>query len=178
MRLPSVLGRFVFGSFFLYNGINHFLQRKQMAQYVDSKHVPMPDAAVAVSGVALSLGGASLVLGVQPKLGAARGGFSVGCISDHARLLARGGSGEAAGEMINFSKNMALLGGSLALMGVDDKEAEKRSRRLFGEKNSDRGLTCSPPCGALSLRKQGLKLSRAISSGLLPRHFCRFNAIR
>jgi hypothetical protein len=28
MKLPYLIGRFVFGGFFLYNGINHFLHRK------------------------------------------------------------------------------------------------------------------------------------------------------
>jgi len=63
-----VLGRMVFGGFFLYNGINHLVQRKQMAQYVASKNVPAPDAAVTASGIALTLGGASLVLGIKPQL--------------------------------------------------------------------------------------------------------------
>jgi putative oxidoreductase len=36
-----------------------------------AKHVPQPDAAVIDSGVALLEGGASLALGLKPKLGAA-----------------------------------------------------------------------------------------------------------
>ncbi len=136
MRLPYVLGRFVFGGFFLYNGINHFLERKQMAQYVDSKDVPMPEAAVMASGVALALGGASLVLGVKPKLGAALvAGFLVGVSPIMHDFWRVEDPEKRQSEMINFSKNMALLGGSLALMGVDDREAERRSRRLFAGKN-------------------------------------------
>ena len=42
-----------------------------MAQYVGAKNVPMPDAAVAARGVALIVGGASILLGVKPKFGAA-----------------------------------------------------------------------------------------------------------
>ena len=51
MKLPYCLGRFVFGGFFLYSGINHLIQRKALAQYVDAKNVPMPEAAVTASGV-------------------------------------------------------------------------------------------------------------------------------
>jgi len=41
--------------------------------------LPMPDAAVTASGVALTLGGASLMLGVKPALGAAAvAGFLAG----------------------------------------------------------------------------------------------------
>jgi len=50
-----------------------------MAQYVDAKNVSMPEAAVTASGVALTLGGASLVFGIKPVLGAAAvAGFLAG----------------------------------------------------------------------------------------------------
>jgi uncharacterized membrane protein len=97
MKLPYYLRRFVFGGFFPYNGINHLIRRKAMAQYVDAKNVPMPDAAVTASGVALALGGASLIFGIRPVLGAAsRGWLSCRCISCHARFLAGSRSGKAA----------------------------------------------------------------------------------
>jgi putative oxidoreductase len=122
MKLPHLLGRAVFGGFFLYSGIHHFMERKAMAQYVDAKGIPMPDVAVAATGVALTLGGASLVLGIKPELGAAAvAGFLAGVspimhdfwkVEDPQRRQA---------EMINFSKNMALLGAALALMGTGDR---------------------------------------------------------
>jgi putative oxidoreductase len=116
----------VFGGFFLYNGINHRIQRKAMAQYGDAKSVPMPDAAVTASGVARTLGGASLVFGIEPVLGAAAGaGFLAGVspiVHDFWRVQ---DPEERQSEMINFTminftKSMALLGGSLARMGVGD----------------------------------------------------------
>ena len=72
MKLPYLLGRAVFGGFFLYNGIHHFMQRREMAQYLDAKNVPMPQTAVTATGIALTLGGASLLFGVKPTLGAQR----------------------------------------------------------------------------------------------------------
>ncbi len=71
MKFSLLLGRAVFGGFFLYNGIHHFMEHKAMAQYVDAKGIPAPDVAVTATGVALTLGGTSLVLGVKPELGAA-----------------------------------------------------------------------------------------------------------
>ncbi len=124
MKLPFTLGRLVFGGFFLYNGINHLFQRKQMAQYAESKHVPLPEAAVTATGVALTLGGASLLLGVKPRLGAAAvAGFLIGVsplMHDFWRVQ---DPEKRQNEMINFSKNMALLGSSLAFMGVEEKKA-------------------------------------------------------
>jgi len=119
VKLPFLLGRFIFGGFFLYNGINHFIQRKEMAQYVSAKNVPMPDAAVTASGVALTLGGASLMLGVKPALGAAAVAWFLAGVSPVMHDFWKVQDPEKRqGEMINFAKNMALLGGALALMGV------------------------------------------------------------
>jgi putative oxidoreductase len=128
---PFLLGRFVFGSFFPYNGINHFLQHREMAQYVDAKNVPMPDVAVTASGVALVLGGASLALGVKPAFGAAAvAGFLAGVspiMHDFWRVQ---DPEKGQGEMINFSKNMGLLGAALARMGVESRKPKTLSQAL------------------------------------------------
>ncbi|MBV9435814.1 MAG: DoxX family protein, partial [Acidobacteria bacterium] len=79
MKIPFVFGRLLFGGFFLYSGINHFKELKGMAQYAKSKNVPQPELAVAASGGALIAGGASLLLGIKPKYGAAAvAGFLAG----------------------------------------------------------------------------------------------------
>ena len=51
-----VIGRVIFGGYFFYNGLNHFLSRKALAEYTRSKGVPSPDLAVAASGL-LALAG-------------------------------------------------------------------------------------------------------------------------
>jgi putative oxidoreductase len=121
MKATFLLGRLVFGGFFLYNGIHHLQERKSMGQYAQSKNVPLAEAAVTASGVALIAGGASILLGVKPKLGAAAiAGFLAGVspvMHDFWRVEE---PNQRMNEMINFSKNMALIGGALALMGVDE----------------------------------------------------------
>jgi len=69
MKALFLIGRLAFGGFFLYNGINHFKQRQILSQYAGSKNVPNPDLAVIGSGLALAIGGASIMLGVKPKIG-------------------------------------------------------------------------------------------------------------
>ena len=121
MKSPFLLGRLMFGGFFLYNGINHLKQRKQLAQYASSKNVPKPEFAVVASGVALLLGGASLLLGVKPKLGAAMvAGFLAGVSPVMHDFWRAEDPNQRMNDMINFSKNLALLGGALALMGVEE----------------------------------------------------------
>jgi putative oxidoreductase len=121
MKVPFLIGRLVFGGFFLYNGINHLKQRKQLAQYAESKSVPMAEVAVASTGVVLIAGGASILLGVKPKLGtAAIAGFLAGVSPVMHNFWSVQEPTQRLNEMINFSKNMALLGSALALMGVDE----------------------------------------------------------
>jgi uncharacterized membrane protein YphA (DoxX/SURF4 family) len=121
MKAPFLIGRLIFGGFFLYNGINHLKERKQLSQYASSKKVPMADAAVIGSGVALIVGGASILLGVKPKLGAAAViGFLAGVSPVMHDFWKAEDPNQRMNDRINFSKNMALLGGALALMGVEE----------------------------------------------------------
>ncbi len=121
MKATFLLGRLVFGGFFLYNGINHLKERKSLAQYAQSKNVPLAEAAVAASGVALIAGGASVLLGIKPKLGtAAIAGFLLGVSPVMHDFWRVEDPNQRMNEMINFSKNVALLGSALALMGVDE----------------------------------------------------------
>jgi putative oxidoreductase len=121
MKAPFMIGRLLFGGFFLYNGINHFKQRQGMAEYAKGKKVPLPNVAVIASGAALIVGGASLLLGIKPKIGAtAVAGFLAGVSPVMHDFWKQEDPQQRQMEMIQFSKNMALLGGALALMAVEE----------------------------------------------------------
>lgn len=121
MKVPFLLGRLIFGGFFLYNGINHFKQRKTLGQYAESKKVPRPEAMVMASGAALIAGGTSILLGIKPRYGvAAIAGFLLGVSPVMHNFWKMEDPAQRTHEMINFSKNMALLGAALALMGVEE----------------------------------------------------------
>jgi putative oxidoreductase len=120
MKAVFLLGRIVFGGFFLYNGINHFRQRQAMTQYTQAKGVPSPDLAVAASGAAMAFGGASIILGLQPKLGAAALAAFLAGASPLMHDFWNADEAGKQGELINFSKNMALLGAVLVLMAVEE----------------------------------------------------------
>jgi putative oxidoreductase len=121
MKAPFLIGRLLFGGFFLYNGINHLRNRKQMAPHAGSKGVPAPELSVALTGVPLIVGGASLLLGVKPKLGAlAILGFLAGVSPIMHDFWSKEDPNERMNDMVNFSKNLALAGGALALMGVEE----------------------------------------------------------
>jgi putative oxidoreductase len=121
MKVPFLIGRLVFGGFFIYSGVNHFLNRRPMAQYAGAKKVPAPDVAVAVSGAALLIGGSSTLLGIKPKLGAAAIiGFLAGVSPMMHDFWRAEDPGQRQNEMIHFMKNMALLGAAVALAGVEE----------------------------------------------------------
>lgn len=80
----------------------------------------MPDAAVTVSGVALILGGASILLDVKPKIGAAGLAAFLAFITLIMHDYWNAPAEQQVSETVNFTKNMALLGAAMALMGMDE----------------------------------------------------------
>jgi uncharacterized membrane protein YphA (DoxX/SURF4 family) len=64
MYILAVLGQVLFGLYWFYNGINHFLNFEALAQYSEAKRVPMPKASVAISGVFLIVGGVGILFGI------------------------------------------------------------------------------------------------------------------
>jgi len=92
-----------------------------LAGYAGSKHVPQPEAAVALSGAALLVGGTSILLGLKPKVGAAA---IIGFLASVSPVMHDFWRAEdpqqRMNDMINFTKNIALLGAALALSGVEE----------------------------------------------------------
>lgn len=118
MRPVYALGRFVFGAFFLYNGINHLTHTAALAPYAASKRLAAPEEAVKLTGVLLTLSGASLALGIKPRLGAAGAlAFLAGISPVMHDFWRQEDPGQRQAEMIHFAKNMALLGAAVALLG-------------------------------------------------------------
>jgi uncharacterized membrane protein YphA (DoxX/SURF4 family) len=121
MKAAFLVGRLIFGGFFVYNGIHHLQERKSMGQYARAKSVPLAEAAVAATGVAMIAGGASVLLGIKPKIGtAAIAGFLAGVSPVMHDFWRVEDPNQRMNEMINFGKNMALLGSAISLMGVEE----------------------------------------------------------
>jgi putative oxidoreductase len=118
MRALFVLGRAIFGGFFAYNGINYFLQQRNHAE---SKRAPAADAAIQAGGVMLLAGGLSVILGAKPRQGlAAIVAFLVPVTLQMHRFWEEEDPAKRMAELVNFSKNMALVGAALALMEIDE----------------------------------------------------------
>jgi len=92
-----------------------------MAPYAESKGVPTPGVSGEVIGAATYFGRSQPLLGVKPKLGVLLiigflAGVSPSCMTSDAMKIVR----VRMNDMINFAKNLALAGGALALLGVDE----------------------------------------------------------
>lgn len=116
--IPHVLGRAIFGGYFLYNGINHFVQRRNLAGYAESKGVAKPDLAVEVSGAMMIAGGLSLLSGYRPKIGSALITAFLAAVSPQMHAFWKEADPQRRqGEMVNFMKNVALVGAAMIAAG-------------------------------------------------------------
>jgi putative oxidoreductase len=138
MKATHLIGRILFGGFFLYSGIHHLMRRRELAQYAGAKNVPLPDAAVEATGIMLLIGGGSVLLGLKPKIGtAAIMAFLAGVSPVMHDFWSQEDPQRRQNEMVNFMKNLALLGAALALTGA--KEPWPASVSLEGRKLSKVG---------------------------------------
>jgi len=117
MEFLLLVGRIIFGGFFIMSGINHFTNAGMMSGYAKSKNVPAPYLAVVGTGVMLVLGGLSVLLGLFPVLGLIL--LIVFLVPTsvliHNFWTVQDPQARAA-EQVNFLKNLALTGAALALM--------------------------------------------------------------
>jgi putative oxidoreductase len=117
MNVAYLIGRIIFGGYWVMAALNHFKNLNHMSGYARSKGTPLPNLAVAGTGAILSGGGLSMLLGVYPVVGIAllivfllgvsiqmHGFWKV----DDAQLKQI--------DIINFTKNMALIGALLMFL--------------------------------------------------------------
>jgi putative oxidoreductase len=118
-NIGFLIGRVIVGCFFLMNGFNHFAQLNMLTGYAKSKKIPAPALAVGASGVFLFLGGLSLLLGYHPTIGAALLMiFLLGAAFGIHNFWTVQDQQAKMGEMINFLKNMAILGLLLMTLAI------------------------------------------------------------
>ena len=111
MGYPFLLGRILYGGFFIVAGVNHFRHTAMMTGYVASKGIPAPRLAVFGSGVLLLLGGLSIALGFRPTWGVAfLTVFLVPTTLSLHNFWADTDPSARMNNLVNFEKNTALLG--------------------------------------------------------------------
>ncbi|HXZ82033.1 MAG TPA: DoxX family protein [Terriglobales bacterium] len=115
MKVLLLLGRLLFGGFFLGSGLNHFVHHTALAEMVAAAGYPLPELAVIGSGVLIFLGGASILLGAWPRVGA----WLIVIFLVFVTPLVNNfwadvnNPQQFADDLNNFTKNVGLLGGVL-----------------------------------------------------------------
>jgi uncharacterized membrane protein YphA (DoxX/SURF4 family) len=121
MRTLHLLGRAIFGTYFVYSGIRHFVHVNEMSGYARSKGAPAPEAAVRATGAMLIAGGASVLAGVKPRQGLATLiAFLLPVSLKMHDFWNIADAQQQQVDLINFTKNMALVGAALMMMQLPE----------------------------------------------------------
>jgi uncharacterized membrane protein YphA (DoxX/SURF4 family) len=114
-----LVARLLFGGYFVFNAVNHFTQTSAMTGYAQSKGVPAPKLAVTFTGLLLLIGGVSVLFGIYPILGAtALVLFLVPVTFTMHTFWKIEDPQMKMAEKVNFTKNLALVGGALLLLAI------------------------------------------------------------
>ena len=121
-RGAQVLGRVIFGGYFIYSGLRHFADRQAMIAYAKAKGVVWPKVAVLGTGAMLVVGGVSVLTGVKPKVGASLvTTFLAGVTPMMHDYWNVADQSRRANELVNFTKNLGLLGGAALAAALSDR---------------------------------------------------------
>jgi uncharacterized membrane protein YphA (DoxX/SURF4 family) len=117
-QITLLLGRILIGGYFAFSGINHFMKKDQLSGWSASRGVPMPDLAVLGSGVLLVAGGLSIAAGAYTALGVAMIGLFLLVATPWMHNFWDMEGEDKQNHMINFLKNIGLLGGLLVVLSI------------------------------------------------------------
>ncbi len=112
-------GRVLVGGFYLFSAGRHLTHLGELARYAGAVGVPMPQIAVLVAGLLLAVAGLTLILGIYPDVGIAALVLFIVPVtvmmhafwSDHDPATRQM-------DLVNFGKNVALLGSGLMFAAV------------------------------------------------------------
>lgn len=116
MDILLLVGRILFGGFFVIGGAMHFMNLSFMTEYARAKGAPLPKLSVIASGMVIMLAGLGVVFGVYQSWSLLALAAFIIVITPlmHAFWKVSDPNMRMA-DMQMFLKNMALLGAALAL---------------------------------------------------------------
>ena len=119
MDIVLLIARILFAFMFVSGGLNHFKNLEAMAGYAQFKKVPAAKLSVQLSGLLLTLGGLSVVLGVWADLGAAVLAVVtlVMALKMHDFWTQTDPQAKQT-ETISFWKNISMAGGALFIFAI------------------------------------------------------------
>lgn len=119
MEITFLIGRILFGGFFVYNGLNHFLKNKSLTEYAEAKGIKKARILVYLSGLLIILGGVGIILGAYINLSLLFISLFLIIVSFKMHAFWKiHDTKERQLEYITFTKNMALLGATLMMYSI------------------------------------------------------------
>jgi uncharacterized membrane protein YphA (DoxX/SURF4 family) len=119
MAQAFLVGRILVGGYYLASAFHHFSDTAALMKYAAMHGVPAPQVAVIVGGILLAVAGISLILGLYPTVGV---GALVLFLIPVTLLMhpfwADRDPGMQQMDMVNFTKNIGLLGSSLMFLAI------------------------------------------------------------
>jgi uncharacterized membrane protein YphA (DoxX/SURF4 family) len=131
MAQAFLVGRILVGLYYLQGAYHHFTEVGHMSRAAAAHGVPAPELAVVAAGVLLLVAGLSFLLGVFPRLGVgAIVLFLVPVTLIMHAFWADRDPAQRQADIINFTKNIGLLGSSLMFLAVPRPWPYSLERRL------------------------------------------------
>jgi putative oxidoreductase len=131
MAQAFLVGRILVGLYYVQSAYHHFTEVGHMSRAAAAHGVPAPELAVIVAGVLLLVAGLSFLLGVFPRLGvAAIVAFLVPVTFIMHAFWADRDPAQRQDDIVNFTKNIGLLGSSLMFLAVPRPWPYSLERRL------------------------------------------------
>ena len=119
MAQAFLVGRILVGGYYLFMAFHHITDTAALTRYAAMHGVPAPQVAVIVGGLLLAIAGISLILGLYPSVGVASLVlFLVPVTVMMHPFWADRDPGMQQMDMVNFSKNIGLLGSSLMFLAI------------------------------------------------------------
>mgnify|MGYP006427620991 FL=1 len=115
MNALPLIGRILFSMIFIMSGLNHFMKLDMMTGMASQAGVPVPGASVIISGIILVLGGLSVLLGYQAKIGAVLLFIFLILASFMVHDFWNYPEDQTMQQMISFMKNLSMAGGTLII---------------------------------------------------------------
>ena len=118
-ELALVVGRILFGGYFAFSGLNHLMNSDQLSGWVEAKGFSSPDLLVYLSGLMLLAGGLGIMAGAYPVISILLLGVFLAAVTPTFHDFWNFEGEEKQSHMVNFQKNLALLGALLMALSLD-----------------------------------------------------------
>ena len=120
MEWLSLIGRALFGLYFVYSGINHFAKYQGLKEYAAFKKIPATGFAVIITGLVLLGGGLSILSGYMIQTGLILLAiFLVVTAFTVHNYWTLDDENAKAGEMNQFLKNIVIASACLLLLQIE-----------------------------------------------------------